>query len=179
MKRPPPERLSEEDRRVIADTLEEISSTTPPTDLGYLGCPVAILGVVLLLGWPQVLGLVPWAAFFSPFVMLGAVLFIIGGPIAGLRSGGFTRGASLAASEAAVRQLERGDGGRDVMLRAATLLISHAFVSHGPTASMAFDPSEVVNRIGSALPLVLGVEMKLLEDSGGYPVFSDGPEEPV
>lgn len=165
-------RLTDHDRLVVRESHEEIAATPPATGLGYLGCPVALLGIVIFVLWPQLLEAIPAASFFTPFVMLAAVLMVIAGPVAGFTSGGGGRGRSTAAVEAALRQLESGDGDRDVMLRAATLLISHAFVSQGPTTSQTYDVLEVTSRIGSALPLVLSAEAYLVEELGVHEVFT-------
>ena len=165
------ERLTDHDRLVVRETHEEIAATPPPSDFGYLGCPVALLGIVVLVLWPQLLRVLPAAGFFTPFAMLAAVLMVIGGPVVGLTSGGSVRGRSSAAVEAALRQLESGDGDRDVMLRAATLLICHAFVSHGPTTSQTYQADEVAPRIAGAFALVVAVEGYLVEELQEYPMF--------
>lgn len=166
------QRLTDHDRLVVRESHEEIVATPPSKGLGYLGCPVALLGIVIFVLWPQLLGVMPAASFFTPFAMLAAVLMVIGGPVAGFASGGFVRGRSTAAVEAALRQLESGDGDRDVMLRASTLLISHAFVSQGPTTSQTYEVVEVMPRIGDELPVVLAVEAYLVEELGVHRVFT-------
>jgi hypothetical protein len=168
----PIESLTDHDRLVVRETRDEIASTPPPKDFGYLGCPVAVLGVIILLSWVKVVEAVPALSFFTPFIMLAGVLMVVAGPIAGFTAGGFVRGAATAAAEAAIAHLESGDAERDVTLRAATLLISHAFVSQGATTSEAFQVEEVAARIRDVLPLVLAVEAYLVEQDGVYPVFT-------
>jgi len=68
-----------------------------------------------------------------------------------------------------------------VVLRAATLLISHAFVSQGPTTTQTYEAEQVVPRIGGVLPLVVAVEVFMVDEMGAIPVFStppgDAPDE--
>jgi len=52
----PVQHLSDHDRLVVRESYEEIVAAPPPAGLGYLGCPVALLGVVVLVLWPQLLG---------------------------------------------------------------------------------------------------------------------------
>ncbi len=167
-----PESLTERDLLVIRETIADIESAPPPTDMGHLGCPAAILGGLLLVAWPKLLELLPAAGFFTPFVMLAAVLMMIGGPVAAFTAGGFVRGASIAAAEAALRQLESDEDDREVMLRAATLLLMNAFVSSGPGATMAFNPDGVASRIGDSFPLVVAVEKHLIDVVLTHPVFT-------
>ena len=168
----PVESLTDDDRLVVRETRQEIASAPPPTDLGHLGCPVAVLGVVILIGWVKLVDVVSALAFFTPFVMLGGILMVVSGPIAGFTAGGFVRRAATTATEAALAHLESADEERDVRLRAATLLISHAFVIQGPTTSETFDADQVAERIRAVLPLVIAVERYLVEEEGVDPVFT-------
>lgn len=173
--------LSREDRDVVADALREIRETPPPKDFGYLGCPMMILGVLFLVGLSALLS----RGLMAPGVLPKVALFVGGGAIVAggllaVTAGGFVRGASIAAAEAALRELENwygGEQGRDPALRAATLLLCHAVAEYGPTASESFKRADAERRLGDSLPLVVAVEEHLLETEGGiYPVFTS-PED--
>ena len=118
---------------------------------------------------------IPQIVAVGTLVIGGAAVII--GLILAMTSGGFVRGASIAAVEAAVRQLEDGDDERDVMLRAATVLLAHAYVSHGPTMTSSFERHAVAPRIERAMPLVLAVEEHLIETEQMYGVFTPDDSE--
>lgn len=142
-----------------------------------MGCLVALGGGVVLLAWPAVADFVPGGGFVGPFVLLGATILLVGGIVWSFFGGSTGRAAAGAAVEASLRQLESGEEDREANLRAATLLITHAYVTQGPATAPTFDPDEVRGRLGRALPLVLAVERYLVEEVGGYPVFEGGAPE--
>jgi hypothetical protein len=168
--------LTPADRQVIKVALEEIESTPPATDLRTLGWPVAVLGVVLLVGWPRLAELVPIAMAASGLVLLMGIAMVVLGPLAALTAGGSARGTAAAAVEAALRRLESGGEDREVLLRAATLLLAMAHVTEGPTTTRSFRTEDVTPRLGGALALVLAVEAYLVVEEGIHPVFHD-PED--
>jgi hypothetical protein len=171
--------LTDTDRLVIHETLEEIESTPPPADPGPIGCPIALLGVGALVGLPFIGRMLDVPRTVVVVVVVGGAAALVIGLILSMTSGGFVRGASIAAVEAAVRQLEDGDNEREVLLRAATLLLAHAYVSHGPTMTSSFERHEVGPRIERAMPLVLAVEAHLIEIEQLYPVFTADDSEEV
>lgn len=170
--------LTEQDRRAVLGTLEEIRSAPPPRDLAGVGCVMALPGFVLLLVVPVLgrrLGLPAGAAV--PVLVVGGALLIVG-LVLWLTAGGFVRGRSIAAAEAALRTLEAGDDDREVLLRAATLLLCHAYATYGPSTAEAFDFGAARARIGPRLELVTAVEGVLLEKGEIYPVFTLGDGAP-
>lgn len=176
---PRPEFLSDDDRATVRDAREEIETAAPGTEAGYwvFFLAVALLGLALLVFWPRLLGVLPGAAFFTPFAMLAAVLMVLGGPALGLASRGLGGGASAAAVEAALRQLESLEADREVRLRAATLLVSYAFVSQGATTTQTYKPDEVAPRVRRSLPLIEAVEEYLVADFDVGQVFTGrGPD---
>jgi len=137
---------------------------------------VGIAGLVAVAALGPSLGIGGGVA--TTVVILGAGLTVAGIVLAMTR-GGFTRGASIAAAEAALRQLEKGDEDEEVMLRAATLLLAHSFVSYGATTSNTFEREKAAPRIGGQLPMVRAVEEFLLAEDRIYPVFTmDSEDEP-
>lgn len=171
------EQLTDRDRMIIRETRTEIRETPLPPDRGPLGCVAGLVGLVVLIAWPPIVRQVPAAAFFSPFVMLGGVLALIGGPVASFFGGSSGRSQAHAALESGLRHLEDAESDRETRLRAATLVISHAYISQGPTTSRMLDPDEARPRIGPAMPLVLGVEQFLEDEFSEYSIFSLAPDE--
>lgn len=166
------EALDASDRRVVRETREELLAAPATPDRGRLGCPIAILGLLLLVGWPRVADAVPGGSFVSPFVLLAGALMLIGGPVLALAGGARDRRAAESAVEAALRRLEDPDTDREIALRAATVLIVHAFTSQGPTTVQTFEPNEVAERVSLRLPLVVAVERELLADGSAHPMFT-------
>jgi hypothetical protein len=169
-----PEHLTDRDRLVVREARREIVENPLPPSAGPVGCLAALLGGAALVAWPAVADFVPGGEFAGPFVLLGAVLALVGGVVWSLFGGSTGRTAAGAAVEAALRQLESGEGDRQANLRAATLLLTHAYVTQGPATTPTFDPDEVRPRLGGARPLVLAVERYLAQEVGAYPVFDLG-----
>ena len=147
-----------------------------------MGCVGALLGVGVLLVWPQLIDFIPGGDFLSPFVVLVGVVLVVGGIVSVFLVGKKPRSAR-AAVEAALRQLESqastdtlSNDERETTLRAATLLISHAFISDGPTTVEGFDRAEAATRIGPAMGLVLGVQRVLEGELGVWIPFEVAPE---
>lgn len=164
--------LTDVDRHFVRETAEEISSAPAPDGVRRFGPPAALLGLGILFGWPRIVGAVPGGDFVSPFVMILGVLLLVGGPallILGGRGGGH---AASAAVEAALRRLEDPESDRETAVRAATLLVLHAYARQGPATVHVFDPAEVESRLGSRLPLVVAVERQLVEEGKAYPAFT-------
>ena len=109
----------------------------------------------------------------TPALVLGGVLLVVG-IVLSVGAGGFARGHVTAAAEAALRTLEAGDEDREVLLRAATLLLCNAWASYGPSTVEAFDFAAARVRLGPMLSLVSEVEGVLLEEGVIYPVFTAG-----
>jgi hypothetical protein len=124
---------------------------------------VPMLGRMLALG----------SAFATVGLILGLVLLVVGLTL-WFTAGGAMRRRSMAASEAALRTLEAGTDDREVLLRAATLLLCNAHATHGPATVQSFDFVSARTRLGGRLDLVLAVEAVLLEEEAVYPVFSEG-----
>jgi hypothetical protein len=167
-------------RLLIEEALREIDAEPPPFEPGRYGVGMVLLGIADLVA---VGALVPRfgiaGGVATTVLILGAGLTVTGLFLAMTR-GGFTRGASIAATEAALRQLERGDEDEEVLLRAATLLLAHSVVSYGATTSNTFVREEAAARIGPQLPMVRAVEEVLLAEERIYPVFTlDAEDEPA
>ena len=171
------EHLTDLDRIVIRETRAEIKETPLPPDRGPLGCVAGLVGLVVLIAWPPVVEQIPAASFFTPFVMLGGVLALIGGPVASFFGGSSGRAAADAAAESGLRHLEDPRSDRETKLRAATLVISHAYISQGPSTVQLLDPAAAGERIAAEMPLVLATENLLVEEFGEYPVFSLAEDE--
>jgi hypothetical protein len=170
--------LPEQDRRTVLEALREIRASPPPRNWAGPGCVMTLPGFVLLLVLPVVgkrLDVGPGVA--TPLIVLGGVLLVVG-LVLWLSAGGFARGHVTAAAEAALRTLEAGDEDREVLLRAATLLLCNAYATRGPSTVEAFDFGAARGRLGPRLELVAAVEAVLLEEGAICPVFtSDGGQE--
>ena len=170
-----PEVLNDRDRMIVGEARAEIRDAPLPESRGPVGCIGALLGVGVLLVWPQLIDFIPGGDFLSPFVMLLGVVLVVGGIVSSFFVGKKTRSAH-AAVEAALRQLESETSAlsseeRETTLRAATLLISHAFISDGPSTVAGFDRAEAATRIGPAMGLVLGVQGVLEGELGVWIPF--------
>ena len=166
------EPLTDADRRVVRETVEEVRAAPSPAAASRAGLPAALLGLVVVLGWPRIRDAVPGGDFVSPIVMIVGVLLLLGGPAMVLmgRGGGYR--AAQAAVEAALRRLENPDSERETVLRAATLLVIHAYSRAGSATVESFDAEEVASRIGPRLPVVVAVEEHLVEEGLAHPVFT-------
>lgn len=168
----PPERLDDVDRRTVRETREELLAAPAPTDHARFGVPTAILGLVVLVAWPRIVDSVPAGGFVSPFVLLAGALMLIGGPVLAVMGGGGGGRGAEAAVEASLRRLEDPETDRQTALRAATILITHAFWSRGPATFQTFEADEAAARIGPRLPIVIAVEEHLVSNGSAYPVFT-------
>ncbi len=168
----PREHLTDEDRRVVRETREELIARPRPSEGSAIGCPAAVLGAVVLVGWPRIADLIPGGSFVTPFVVLGGLALLLLGPIRAFTAAPSAFALSSAAVEAALRQLEYAEVDRETTLRAATVLVRHAYVSSGPTMTATFKPAEVAPRIGSAMALVVAVEEYLVTAFDDSPIFS-------
>lgn len=169
--------LTDGHRLLIRETLQEIEETPPPAEPGVYGCGLAILGLVVLVGFGIVgprFGV--GAGVATPILVVGGGALVIGMVLSLTRSG-FTRKVAGAATEVALSELEDGEDDEDVLLRAATLLLAHAFVASGETMRSTFDRSEAALRIGERMPLVRAVEEYLTSSESMYPVFTTETSE--
>lgn len=170
--------LSDRDRMTVRDTLAEIQAAPPPRNHAGLGCVLALPGFVILLVFPVVARrFAVGGGLATPVLVLGGLLLVVG-LVLWFTAGGLVRGHAIAAAEAALRNLEGGDEDREVLLRAATLLLTHAYATHGPATAETFDFDAGRQRLGPRLALVLAVEELLVGDGAIYPVFTlrDDPE---
>lgn len=154
------------------EALDEIRAAPPMRDWAGTGRAMALPGLALLLVIPVVgkeLGLGPVVA--TPLLVIGGVLLVVG-IVLGLSAGGFARGHFTAAAEAALRTLEAEDEDREVLLRAATLLLCNAWATYGPSTVAALDFGAARRRLGARLELVTAVEDVLLEEGAIHPVFT-------
>lgn len=168
--------LRDVDRRVVRETLDEIRAEPAPRSLAGVGCVMALPGFLLLLVFPLVARKLAVASGPATAVLVvGGVLLVVG---LGLwfSAGGFVRGRFIAAAEAALRTLEKGEKEREVLLRAATLLLCNAYATYGPSTAETFDFAEGRRRLGPRLDLVMAVEEVLLAEGVIYPVFTDAGE---
>jgi hypothetical protein len=157
--------------------LDDLEGATPPAARTGLGCLTALLGLLVLVGWPRIVDGVPGGDFLSPFVLLAGVILLLGGPVLALLGGRGGAAAAEAAVEAALRSLEDPRADRETILRASTLLLAHAQVSRGSTTIRVLEPDEAASRIGERLPTVEAVERYLVEDGVTYPVFTLAGDE--
>ena len=67
-------KLTLEELAIAEAARAELLETPLPPAMGQLGCLAAIAGVVVLVAWPPVVDALPALSFFTPFVMLFAVL---------------------------------------------------------------------------------------------------------
>ena len=170
--------LSDIERRIVREALDEIRATPSPVDRAPLGCAIALPGFAVLLIFPVVgrmLGL--GSAVATLALILGGVLVVVG-VVLWFSAGGFVRGHALAAAEAALRTLEADDEDQEVLLRAATLLVVNGYATYGPTTSTAVDVDKARTRLGKHLGMVEAVERLLLEEGAAYPIFTKSEEEP-
>jgi hypothetical protein len=163
--------LNDRDRLAVRDALEEILADQP-RDLASLGCLVVLPGVLILLVVPVVGRLLGLASGLATGAIVAGVILLVVGIAMWLGAPGLIRGRSTAAAEAALRQLEQGEEDREVMLRAATLLLTHAHATVGATTSLSLSVGEARERLGALLPLVVEVERFLLEEEQIYPAFT-------
>ena len=161
----------------IAETARaELLETPLPPAMGQLGCLAAIAGVVVLVAWPPVVDALPALSFFTPFVMLFAVLGVVGGPVFLMFGGQSGRNAGRAAIEASLRVFEDANADREEQLRAAAVLLQRAYISQGPSTDLIMDVEEARERIGDGLGLVLEVEQHFSERFGSWPVFDSSED---
>lgn len=171
--------FSDQDRRAVLDALGEIRASQPARDWSRPGCLMALSGLLLLVVPVAGKGLGLTPGVVTPLLVVGGALLVVG-IVLRLGAGGFARGHVTAAAEAALRALEEGDEDREVLLRAATLLLCNAWAAYGPSTVEAFDFAAARARLGPRLALVAEVEGILLEEGVIYPVFTAdaGGEEP-
>ncbi len=166
--------LSPGDVSIVESTRSELRDEPLPPAMGQVGCLGAVAGVIVLVAWPQLLEAVPALSFFSPFAMLFAFVGIVGGPVMLMFGGQSGRQASRAAIEASLRVFEDPEAERDEQLRAATVLLTRAYISQGPSTDRMIDTDDAKGRIGDQIDVVLDVECYLAEQYGDWPVFLDG-----
>jgi len=169
--------LPEADRRIVHEALDEIRATPSPVDRAPLGCAIALPGFAILLVFPVVGRMMGLGSGIATVALtLGGVLVVIG-VVLWFSAGGFVRGHAVAAAEAALRTLEGAEEDREVLLRAATLLVVNGYATYGPSTSTAVDVAKARVRLGRNLGLVEAVEELLLEQGAAYPIFTEPPEE--
>jgi len=166
--------LSADDLGIVHETLQEIRDMPPPRDNHAGGCMMALAGLAVLLGLPALGRVVAIGqGLGTAGLLIGGGLLVLG-IILWQTAGGFVRGQYVAAGEAALRELEvwsPEDGDREVALRAATLLLTHAVATYGATSMSSFDPADAEMRIASMMPLVRAVQEVLVEEEAAYPIF--------
>ncbi|HSG49320.1 MAG TPA: hypothetical protein VLA43_15975 [Longimicrobiales bacterium] len=170
--------LSDIDRRTVHEALDEIRATPSPVDRAPLGCALALPGFAILLVFPVVGRMMDLGSGVATVALtLGGALVVVG-IVLWFSAGGFVRGHAVAAAEAALRTLEAGDQDREVLLRAATLLVVNGYATYGPTTSTAVDVDKARTRLGRHLGLVEAVEDLLLEEGAAYPIFTRPDGDP-
>jgi len=167
--------LSAHDLGIVREALADIEAEPPPKDWGAVGVAVALVGLVVLVGVPLLARTmsVPHGVVIAALTA-GAAMVVLG-VVARASAGGFARGRSIAAAEAALRHLESDDPDRETALRAATLLLVHAYAMYGPKPSASFDFLAGRRRLGERMAVVEAVERELLRDGRIDPVFTDAP----
>jgi hypothetical protein len=133
------EELSAHDVGIVRDAFREIEAEPPPKDWGTVGVWAAVVGGVVLVGVPLLARGVPVPRGAVIAALIAGAAMVVLGVVARASAGGFARGRSIAAAEAALRHLESDDPDRETALRAATLLLVHAYAMYGPKPSASFD----------------------------------------
>ncbi|MDE0897372.1 MAG: hypothetical protein OSA81_00005 [Longimicrobiales bacterium] len=174
----PSEYLNEEDRAQVREARDDLRDTHLPAPTGQVGCLAAMLAVVAAAITLRLANNVPGFVFIAPFVILGALLTVIGSIVWGMSGGSGGRNAASAAIESALSYLEDEGSDRSVCLRAATVLLMRATIDEGPATHSMYEPGELVVRLGSRLPLVVAVEELLMDKHGIRPVFTFPLPEP-
>ncbi|MDG2283437.1 MAG: hypothetical protein P8L45_09960 [Longimicrobiales bacterium] len=169
-------KLTLEELAIAEAARAELLETPLPPAMGQLGCLAAIAGVVVLVVWLPVVDALPALSFFTPFVMLFAVLGAVGGPVFLMFGGQSGRNAGRAAIEASLRVFEDANADRDELLRAAAVLLERAYISRGPSTELIIDVAEARDRVGEGLGLVLEVERHFAERFGSWPVFDSSED---
>ena len=168
----PPEYLSEEDRAQVREARDDLRDTHLPAPTRQVGCLAAMLAVVAAAITITLANNIPGFVFIAPFVILGALLTVIGSIVWGMSGGSGGRNAASAAIGSALSYLEDEESDRSVCLRAATVLVMRATIDEGPATHSMYEPGELVVRLGARLPLVVAVEELLMDKYGIWPVFT-------
>lgn len=165
------------DRAIVREARAEIASTPPPVSRGPYGCLLGIAGVVVLAVTSAIPSDVATVAFVRPFLLLGGVVMAVGGAVASFFGGSSATAAAGAAVEASLRRLADPESDRETLLRAATLLVSHATTSTGPATVRVFSESDVRERVAPARPLIESVERHLMDEYGQESTFLEPSAE--
>ncbi len=172
--------LSPTDLEVVHETLQEIRDMPPPRDNMAVGCVMALAGLTVLLLIPAVGRQMAIASGLATAGLITGGVLLVVGIVVWQTAGGFVRGTYIAAAEAALRELEGWtpeEGDREVALRAATLLLTHAVATYGPTSTNSFEYEEAEQRIAPMMPLVMAVQDVLVEDGASYAIFGTEEEQ--
>ncbi|MCH1571900.1 MAG: hypothetical protein L7S64_11200 [Longimicrobiales bacterium] len=169
-------KLTLEELAIAEAARAELLETPLPPAMGQVGCLAAIAGVLVLVVWPPVVEALPLLSFFTPFMMLFAVLGVVGGPVFLMFGGQSGRNAARAAIEASLRVFEDANADRDELLRAAAVLLERAYISQGPSTELIMDVAEARDRVGAGLGLVLEVERHFSQRFGSWPVFDSSED---
>ena len=133
---------------------------------------MALPGFAILLVFPMVGRMLDLGSGIATTVLIVGGALVVTGVVLWFSAGGFVRGHAQAAAEAALRTLEGGEEDREVLLRAATLLVVNGYATYGPTTATAVDVDKARSRLGKHLGLVEAVEGLLLEEGAAYPLFT-------
>jgi hypothetical protein len=134
---------------------------------------IALPGFLVLLVFPVAGKLLGAGRLVATVALVTGLAFLVVGLGMWFTAGGQRRRHAVAATEAALRTLERGEDDRDVLLRAATLLLVRAHVAERGAVVSVVDVARARARLGARLPLVEGVEERLLAEEAIHPVLSD------
>ena len=166
--------IGPEEARAIQAAMSEMRTEPPPRDTGAMGCLLSILAVMGLIALPIVAARV--GLMGTPLILIKVALggAVVVGLVWNVFGGAFSRGAVSGRVEQAITELIaiHPDGPSDRMLALATRIICDAYVSTGPATTTTFESTEVAERLGPALPYVIGVERWLVEHEGVYSVFT-------
>lgn len=164
--------LDSADRDIVGETHDELLERPPPVSRGPAGCLTGVVGLAILGTWPVWRGAVPGGDFLSPFVILVGVALVLLGPVATLLGRGGRRTAR-AAIEAALIRLEDPESDREVCLRAATVLVCHAYLTGTSTPELVLDRPAALARLGPRADLVRAVENHLEESFQVLPALRE------
>ena len=170
--------LTDRDRATVHEALDDIRADAPP-DRTSTGCVVALPGFALLLVVPVAARVLAVGAGVATALLCVGIAFLVVGLVLWFSAGGQRRRHAAAASEAALRTLEGDEADREVLLRAATLLLVNARVPRGRAFVPTLDATRAGKRLGERAQLVDAVERLLVEEEVIYPVFADEDAPPA
>ena len=161
-----------EERLALLAEWKKISAEWKPKDYHGHGCISMLAGVVLFVGLPKLVPLLPftlpvWARLL---VAALAVILVVGGFI--LMGSRRLQAAPADLVGRAADALAAGGLDAEARRTAAVTILFHRWDFRGPTMSSNFDPAAILPRLGASADYVIDVERMLIEELGINPVFT-------